>query len=119
MSVLLPAPFSPISASTSPAANSNETSLSATTPGKRLVIPRIVSRCAAASPIFLFLQLRQPLLEVLHVGRINHLIGYGDDRVLGHRRIALGVQLVQIFRRQIAELERLLHHGDLDNALLD
>ncbi len=40
-SVLLPAPFSPSSACTSPAAASKSTRSFATTPGKRLLIPRI------------------------------------------------------------------------------
>src|SRR6266536_957983 len=40
-SVLLPAPFSPSSACTSPAAASQSTASFATTPGKRLVIPCI------------------------------------------------------------------------------
>src|ERR1051326_7732162 len=39
-SVLFPAPFSPSSACTSPAAASNSTPSFAITPGKRLVIPR-------------------------------------------------------------------------------
>src|ERR671934_2756562 len=44
-SVLLPAPFSPSRACTSPAAASKSTRSFATTPGKRFVIPRI---CTAA-----------------------------------------------------------------------
>src|SRR5689334_8773158 len=48
ISVLLPAPFSPISASTSPARSESETPCSATTPGKRLVMPRILSRSGAS-----------------------------------------------------------------------
>src|SRR5579862_182160 len=40
-SVLLPAPFSPRSACTSPAAASKSTPSFATTPGKRFVMPRI------------------------------------------------------------------------------
>src|SRR4051812_9101970 len=40
-SVLLPAPFSPSSACTSPAAAAKSTASFARTPGKRLVIPRI------------------------------------------------------------------------------
>ena len=44
MSVLLPAPFSPISASTSPARAVSDTSLNAVTPAKRLPMPRISSR---------------------------------------------------------------------------
>ena len=39
MSVDLPAPFSPISACTSPGRSSNETSLSACTPANDLLIP--------------------------------------------------------------------------------
>src|SRR6185436_7809157 len=42
-SVLLPAPFSPSSACTSPAAASKSTRSFASTPGKRFVIPRIVT----------------------------------------------------------------------------
>src|SRR6478735_2486313 len=44
ISVLLPAPFSPMSASTSPARSDSETPCRATTPGKRLVMPRIWSK---------------------------------------------------------------------------
>ena len=40
-SVLLPAPFSPSSACTSPAAATKSTASFASTPGKRFVIPRI------------------------------------------------------------------------------
>src|SRR5689334_16364784 len=40
-SVLLPAPFSPSSACTSPAAATKSTESFASTPGKRFVIPRI------------------------------------------------------------------------------
>ena len=43
MSVLLPAPFSPIKASTSPAWSVSETPESAITPGKRFTIPFIES----------------------------------------------------------------------------
>src|SRR5215475_8235793 len=44
MSVLLPAPFSPRSANTSPACRSRSTPRSARTPGKDLTMPRIDSR---------------------------------------------------------------------------
>jgi len=43
ISVVLPAPFSPSRAWTSPGATSKETSSFASTPGKRLVIPRIAT----------------------------------------------------------------------------
>ena len=43
-SVLLPAPFSPSSACTSPAAASKSTASFASTPGKRFVIPRMRQR---------------------------------------------------------------------------
>ena len=46
-SVLLPAPFSPRSACTSPTAASKSTPSFATTPGKRLEIPRISTAKAA------------------------------------------------------------------------
>ena len=46
-SVLLPAPFSPSSACTSPTAASKSTPSFATTPGNRLVIPRM----ATAAPV--------------------------------------------------------------------
>src|SRR5437899_1076487 len=42
-SVLLPAPFSPRSACTSPSAASKSTPSFATTPGKRFVIPRMAT----------------------------------------------------------------------------
>src|SRR4051812_7366658 len=48
ISVLLPAPFSPMSASTSPGCSDSETPDSAVTPGKRLVIPRICNNEAGA-----------------------------------------------------------------------
>src|SRR5690242_1516456 len=47
-SVLLPAPFSPSSACTSPAAAAKSTPSFATTPGKRFVIPRSSSAATAA-----------------------------------------------------------------------
>src|SRR5213078_4630591 len=52
--VLLPAPFSPSSACTSPAAASKSTRSFASTPGKRFVIPRIVTAapCGAAVTAF-------------------------------------------------------------------
>ena len=49
MSVLLPAPFSPKSACTSPARTSKSTSSLATTPGNLFVMPRISSN-GIASP---------------------------------------------------------------------
>ena len=51
ISVDLPAPFSPTSACTSPARTSNETSDSACTPGKDLLMPR-TSRSGAAAPVY-------------------------------------------------------------------
>src|SRR4051812_41211021 len=56
-SVLLPAPFSPSSACTSPAAASKSTWSFATTPGNRFVIPRIETAGGAPSaplPSFVF-----------------------------------------------------------------
>ena len=47
ISVLLPAPFSPTRARTSPRRNSSDTSFNAWTPGNRLSIPRISKRGAA------------------------------------------------------------------------
>ena len=49
-SVLLPAPFSPSSACTSPAAASKSTRSFATTPGKRFVIPRMRTAEAGGAP---------------------------------------------------------------------
>src|SRR5688500_10519754 len=67
INVLLPAPFSPISASTSPRPRDRETFLSATTPGKRLVMPLIESRSGNSTWLLLrllcFLQLHQVRLE--------------------------------------------------------
>ena len=50
MSVLLPAPFSPQSATTLPASAENDTSRRARTPPKLLEICRISSRTAPAAP---------------------------------------------------------------------
>src|SRR5207244_6669540 len=49
-SVLLPAPFSPRSACTSPAAASKSTRSFATTPGNRFVIPRIDTAGGGGAP---------------------------------------------------------------------
>src|SRR5438105_10229300 len=49
-SVLLPAPFSPSRACTSPAAASKSTPSFATTPGKRFVIPRIATAEDGGAP---------------------------------------------------------------------
>src|SRR5438105_8203389 len=48
--VLLPAPFSPSSACTSPAAASKSTRSFARTPGKRFVIPRIATAGGGGAP---------------------------------------------------------------------
>src|SRR5438067_12317326 len=48
--VLLPAPFSPRSACTSPAAASESTPSFARTPGKRFVIPRIATAGGGGAP---------------------------------------------------------------------
>src|SRR6185369_11211426 len=50
MSVDLPAPFSPISACTSPRRTSKETSSTARTPGKLLVTLRIANRVGGEDP---------------------------------------------------------------------
>ena len=50
-SVLLPAPFSPSSACTSPAAASKSTPSFASTPGKRFVIPRIETAEDGGAPL--------------------------------------------------------------------
>src|ERR671939_671070 len=49
-SVLLPAPFSPSSACTSPTAASKSTASFATTPGKDFVIPRITTAGDGGAP---------------------------------------------------------------------
>ena len=48
--VLFPAPFSPSSACTSPTAASKSTASFASTPGKRLVIPRIATAGVVLPP---------------------------------------------------------------------
>src|SRR5690349_12724743 len=89
ISVLLPAPFSPIRASTSPALSESETPCSATTPGKRLVMPCIFNRSGvslgeaslmAGGTCFLarfrslnrLLHLGELGLERVHVGLVDH-----------------------------------------------
>src|SRR5690606_4288012 len=52
--VLLPAPFSPMRASTSPACKESETPSSASTPGNRLVIPLIRRRGTAVELTVVF-----------------------------------------------------------------
>src|SRR6187399_61799 len=124
INVLLPAPFSPINASTSPRPSDRETSLSATTPGKRLVMPRIESKSAAGAstllpPLLRFLQLGEVRLEFgnavfvddCHTG-IQHL-AFGNGL---HCCIALGRKLVHPFGGLVAKLEGLLHHGYCDGT---
>src|SRR6185436_10829887 len=78
ISVLLPAPFSPTRASTSPATRERETPASAITPGNRFVIALIASSWAGVWLTSL-LQLGEPLLELGHIGLVDHLDARIED----------------------------------------
>ena len=69
MSVLLPAPFSPISASTSPPRAKSDTSRNAVTPAKRLPMPRISRRGAAVAA-------GSPASDEISVVLTDVLVGY-------------------------------------------
>src|SRR5690606_29742694 len=123
--VLLPAPFSPMRARTSPCANDRDTLRSATTPGKRLVIPRIDSRLVLASTLAslqTLLQLGELVSERLHVFLVDDRHAGVDDLVVRdglHGLLSLGGQVVRPFRRLVAELEGLLDHGRRDGTFGD
>src|SRR5260370_41019540 len=130
MKVLFPAPFSPMTAKTSPALRDSETSASATTPGNRLVTALTASRGLGSVsairsvvqerlPLSSFFQLGQLLRERGDVGLVYHLDSGVDNPV---RRqgcfggIPFGRQVVHPLGRQITEHEGLLHDADLDGS---
>src|SRR6478735_4297518 len=139
ISVLLPAPFSPMSASTSPARSDSETPCRATTPGKRLVMPRISSKggislsaaalmaCGSAFSerwglLHRFFHRAQLELERVDVALVDDRHARIDD-ARGRQRlfgfVFLGRQLVHPLGRQVAELEGLLHDSRIDGAVFD
>src|SRR5687767_927923 len=100
MRVDLPAPFSPVRPSTSPRPRWRETSCSAVTPGKRLVIARISRSGATAAGRLAMPVLREPGL-LLPFGEARLEAGHGvlvddlDARVLDAVRRDLGPRLVE------------------------
>src|SRR5580692_6431801 len=134
----LPAPFSPIRPSTSPRSTRRLTLSSAVTPGYVLVIP---DSSSSVSAIRRFLPARSPAArgrrglvragcllaeqrlqfrgEVSHVRLVDHL-GRDDQLAVGRNPRLVALQrLDDVDRRQVAELERLLHDRGLDGAIGD
>src|SRR5438445_5533472 len=106
-SVLLPAPFSPSSACTSPAAASKSTASLARTPGKRFVIPRMATAGEApGSPA--------PLAAATELGACcptdlarRRNVGNGPDDALHeplHRVQVLDLQALAFRNRDLAAL---------------
>src|SRR6478672_5665703 len=81
MSVDFPAPFSPRSACTSPWRRSKSTRSLASTPGKRLVIPRSSSRGASAIARAILSRRPPPARELLRGGARANACGRGDTRI--------------------------------------
>src|SRR5678815_403192 len=88
MSVLLPAPFSPITASTSPRASERLTPLSARTPGKDLASRRTSRGGALTARLFcghLRFQIGPELIHVVFAnlprGNVEKLVRWKDARV--------------------------------------
>src|SRR6266568_2224344 len=116
----LPAPFSPISACTSPGRSSRETSSFATTPGKRFVMPSSTTKGGALprparslSPIVvgrrpgrlrLLRNLDRPADDVLPV-----LLQLSDD-IRGHQ-LGVGLGVVQSLVSQIEDLRPTLERA--------
>src|SRR5581483_7189742 len=130
ISVLLPAPFSPIRATTSPRLTETETPSSATTPGKRLSIPqssrrgvgmvgeKAVGCLTAARGGLPPAQLVQVRLELLHVVFIDCLRRDVDLFAVGHHRLVAAEVLGHVGHGQAPELVRLLNDGGVDRAAL-
>src|ERR1017187_10355324 len=115
ISVDLPAPFSPMSATTSPCPTDRLTSSNASTPGKRLVMFLSSSRDAGmALPAAEFLQLGR---ERIHAGLVDGQGGH-DDLLVGrdHRLVAVEHPVHQM-NRLVAELVGLLNDRGEDRAL--
>src|SRR5258705_8273275 len=90
MSVLLPAPFSPMSACTSPAWTSSETLRSACVAPKRFCTPDIFKRHATKS------------VEVFVDGRVEQLFHVGLLHILGSNELRAGVDaLLDLFALQV------------------
>src|SRR6266436_6492940 len=100
-SVLLPAPFSPRSACTSPSAASKSTLSFATTPGKRFVIPR--SRTAGGAPSA---PLRSFSLRLGELCPTWLALRAADDSLdePAHRVQVLDAQLLALWHAQLALL---------------
>src|SRR5438552_476759 len=120
MSVDLPAPFSPTTASTSPACRRSDTPSRAWTPGKDLRIAstsRRGERLVTVGTVSSFAkQFLQVLMERLHVVLLDYQMRNVLDAVQGQAgAVALG-QGGQQLDGLVAELERLLHHCAVDVA---
>src|SRR5437867_3648634 len=117
-SVLLPAPFSPRSACTSPSAASKSTRSFASTPGKRFVIPwsATADRGGAAVAVVLFSSTIQPAaLPRLSLGASDHALHEPVHRieVLHRQLLALGYpELAALVVERSGELvERAVEDG--------
>src|SRR5688572_17750438 len=121
-SVLLPAPFSPISAWTSPGTSSRSTPSSATVAPKRLRRPASDSTgsvqaawCATLLQVF-----RDGWLEeALHLGRVDVLVGDDLDARVDQRCHFLALEVLDGgLHREVAHLERVLQHEAVHLALV-
>src|SRR5687767_14773143 len=109
-SVLLPAPFSPISAWTSPGTSSTSTPSSATVAPKRLRRPAsdsTVSVQAAWGATSLLQVFRDGWLEeALHLGRVDVLVRDDLDARVDHRCDLLALEVLDgRLHREVAHLE--------------
>src|SRR5262245_11515279 len=119
--VLLPAPFSPISATASPRCTTKSTAESACTPGKPLSTPRASSNGAGIGSLLPGLLL-EILPELRDVGLADLARRDVDHAVLRQQRfslllVGLAQQLAEQLQRATPVFERVLHDGDVGVAV--
>src|SRR5262245_14315860 len=125
MRVLLPAPFSPISASTSPRCSTRSTPCNAWTPGKALPMPRTSSSGAPSTSLACLAGLLlQVLPERVDVRLLDRARRHVEEAVLLQQRCTrLGSprahELGQQLHRAVAVVVRVLHDRAGDRAVED
>src|SRR5688500_4608530 len=119
ISVDLPAPFSPINATISPAPTVIRTSSSATTPGNRLLIPSIsrigasaAIRLAAAESVYLFGK-RVDIVFLHCLRRYKDLFACGNLRSIAIKNLR------HQLHRLVTKLKGLLNDGRINRAIFD
>src|SRR5829696_8558428 len=116
MSVLLPAPFSPISACTSPGATSSATSRRACVAPKRFCTPDIFSRNDTSVEVFVDGRMQQVLhFGLLHVFRGHELC----PRINSLLHFFALQMLVKCDHAEITHAYWVLHHQSLHVAVLE